>query len=127
MVSDNYDAIRLSQNAKYLRNNSTLPEILFWMKIKNRQIGYKFIRQRVIGRYIVDFYCAELKLVIEIDGRDHALKVDYDIHRENEIRKLGYEFIRFSNEQIYNNLDGCIDYLKRYIAKDPNCDTSRPW
>ncbi len=127
MVSDFYDNNKLHQNARFLRKNSTLPEVLFWMQIKNSKLGYKFIRQKVIGRFIVDFYCSQLKLIVEIDGRDHARKVDYDTQRENEIRKLGYEFIRFSNEQIYNNISGCIDYLKRYIAKDPNCDTSNPW
>ena len=108
---------RLVSHAKDLRNNSTLPEVLFWKEIRNRKIGYKFIRQKIIGRYIVDFYCAELNLVVEIDGRDHEFKEEYDTIREDDLIKMGLKIIRFSNHEIYNLLNECIENLREYIKR----------
>ncbi len=121
------DDKKLKDNTRILRKNSTLPEILFWGEVKNKRIGYKFTRQKIIDSFIVDFYCPKKKLIIEIDGRDHDYKVDYDEYREARLVSLGYKVLRFSNHQIYNNLNGCVDYLKRYLAGDPDCDSLRPW
>lgn len=69
----------LSVLSRNLRNNSTLAEAVLWKYLQNKQaFGYRFRRQKVIGKYIVDFYCPKLKLVIEIDGSSHDYKYEYD-------------------------------------------------
>ena len=75
---------RLKELSRQLRNNSTLAEVLLWNQIKNKKIGgYKFLRQKPIDRYIVDFFCYELMLAIEVDGETHNYSVD-----EDEIRQI---------------------------------------
>jgi very-short-patch-repair endonuclease len=73
---------RLKQFARYLRNNSTLSEILLWKQIKNKALGIEFHRQVPIDEFIVDFYCHELMLAIEIDGISHDFKYENDLRRQ---------------------------------------------
>jgi len=72
----------------------------------NRQLaGYKFRRQQPIGRFIVDFYCADVKLVIELDGDSHAGQVEYDSARTQWLEDREYHVIRFSNWDVHKNLE----------------------
>ncbi len=74
--------LKLKDRAKEMRNNSTKGEIKFWCELlKKKQTVYQFNRQKIIGHFIVDFYCAKLKLVVEIDGISHMKKKEYDKHR----------------------------------------------
>lgn len=74
-------------------------EALFWSEVRNRKLGgYKFRRQFLIGRYIVDFVCVEQKLVVELDGPFHADRVQYDNVRDAFLRAQGYRVMRFPNE-----------------------------
>ena len=97
---------------KKLRKNMTEAETILWSKIRRKQINeYRFRRQVSIGKYIVDFYCPELKLVIEVDGDLHYLEektIKYDKNRQKEVEKLGIKFLRFSNIEIYKNLKGVL-------------------
>lgn len=96
----------------------TEPELLLWTKLKNRQIGgYRFRRQFSIGRYVADFYCPELKLVIEIDGPQHNTKenTEYDKERDLFIKSLGMNVVRILNAHIVNNLAGAIEAIKNKI------------
>ena len=78
---------KLKEYAKYLRSNSTLAEVLLWSAIKGKQLqGLTFIRQNIIGNFIVDFYCPNLGLIIEIDGSSHDDKYDYDVQRESYLK-----------------------------------------
>ena len=87
---------RLKELSRQLRNNSTLAEVLLWNQIKNKKIGgYKFLRQKPIDRYIVDFFCYELMLAIEVDGETHNYSVDEDEIRQKRIEALGISVIRF--------------------------------
>ncbi len=91
----------------------TKAEVLLWGRIKNHQIlGYKFRRQHGVGRFILDFYCAKLKLAIEIDGSHHA-KAEIEEHDESRTKYLNdYNIIvlRYWNNEVINNIDGvCID------------------
>ena len=80
----------LRKNARELRKNSTLSEVLLWNLLKNKRTnGLDFDRQRIIGNYIVDFYCSKLKLVIEIDGCSHDNKYIYDKTRDEYLKSLG--------------------------------------
>lgn len=109
-----------NEKRKTLRNNLTKAEAILWGGIKNRKIlGFKFRRQFGIGAYVVDFYCTELKLAIEVDGVTHQTveELEYDRDREEEIRQLDIQFIRFSNTDVYEALDYVIESIKTKIEE----------
>ncbi len=107
----------LKERARYLRNNSTLSEILLWKQLKGKQLrGYDFHRQKPIDQYIVDFYCAELSLAIEIDGLSHDdTKVDYDSQREQRLNQLGVHVIRFTDDVVKQNVMGVVEAIELWI------------
>jgi very-short-patch-repair endonuclease len=91
--------------AQQLRRIQTPAETLLWDRLRNRQLdGFKFRRQHPIGRFIVDFCCAEQRLILEIDGSVHAQQRDYDQTRAEALRTAGYHVIRYTNEQIFITL-----------------------
>lgn len=111
----------LKQLARQLRNNSTKAEIYLWVRLKNKQVlGFDFHRQKPLLNYIVDFYCHELNLVIEIDGDIHELKdvLEKDKTRQQEIEMHDVSFLRFSNDDVCNNLDFVIDEIKKWILEN---------
>jgi len=95
---------KLKEFAKQLRKNSTLSEVLLWQNIKNKALGVQFHRQVPLLDYIVDFYCRELMLAIEIDGDSHLYKYEYDAKRQGELEKAGVVFIRFSDLDVKQNM-----------------------
>ena len=95
---------KLKAYARKLRKESTLAEVLLWMKIKNRTLGVQFHRQVPLLDYIVDFYCHELMLAIEIDGSSHDYKYKYDKSRQGRLEEKGVKFLRFSNIDIKNQM-----------------------
>ncbi|NJD91688.1 MAG: endonuclease domain-containing protein [Geobacter sp.] len=76
---------------------------------------YKFLRQKPIGGFIVDFYCSELRLVIEIDGDCHADQVEYDEERTRFLNALGLQVIRYTNDEVLHNIEGVYDDLLRQL------------
>ena len=92
----------MRERAKHLRRSLTLSEQRLWNWLRNRSFsGYKFRRQVQIDCYVVDFYCAELRLVIEVDGHHHEFDVnEYDTQRTLHLRKRGIEVIRISNDAL---------------------------
>ena len=106
----------LKEKARELRNNSTPGEIRLWKKLKGKQCyGFDFHRQKPILNYIVDFYCYRLKLIIEIDGYSHNVKAEGDRARDEELSKLGFTVLRFSEGEIINNMDLVLNSLSRFI------------
>jgi very-short-patch-repair endonuclease len=102
-----------------LRSNMTGPEARLWSRLKARQLqGLKFRRQHGIGPYIVDFYCPEQSLVIEVDGESHADadQIVKDKQREAYMQSLGLRVIRYINDDIVKNLDGVLDDLAERIS-----------
>ncbi|MEZ4779153.1 MAG: DUF559 domain-containing protein [Flavobacteriaceae bacterium] len=95
---------KLKEFARELRKNSTLTEIVLWKKLKNRSFGVQFHRQTPLLNYIVDFYCHELKLAIEVDGKIHEYKYFEDSKRQNKLETLGITFLRFSNAEILKDM-----------------------
>ena len=86
-------------------------EKFLWSKIRMRQInGYQFYRQRIKGNYIVDFFCAKLKLVIELDGGQHYSieNLNSDRKRDDALRKLGLKVLRFSDIDVLQNIEGVV-------------------
>lgn len=97
----------LKARARELRKDSTLSEVLLWCEIKNKRIkGFQFHRQVPMLNYIVDFYCHELMLVIEIDGDSHEGKELYDKKRQKEIEDYGVSFLRFDDIDVKRNSFG---------------------
>lgn len=92
--------------AKINRNKMTKSESKIWYEfLKNRPMNYKFTRQKPLDRFILDFYCSELLLVIEIDGGYHIKKQEQDLKRDKFLNCLNIKTIRFKNEEILNNLE----------------------
>jgi len=108
---------KLREFARQLRNNSTLSEVLLWKQIKGKALGVKFKRQVPMLEYIVDFYCQEIGLAIEVDGNIHDFRYLEDAQRQQEIEKYGVIFIRFSNEEIKNNMFSVILSLESKIEE----------
>ncbi|MEL6811267.1 MAG: DUF559 domain-containing protein [Bacteroidota bacterium] len=90
----------LKQLARKLRKNSTLAEVILWQKIKNRSYGVQFHRQVPMLRYIVDFYCHEIQLAIEVDGSSHEYKYFQDLERQNKLESYGIQFLRFTDQEV---------------------------
>ena len=107
--------------AKELRKNMTLAEKLLWKKIKTKQIhGLKFRRQHPILRFIVDFYCHEKRLVIEVDGGYHQEmeQQEYDLGRSQELEQFGIRVIRFKNYEIEEDIDFVIRKIEGFLDND---------
>ena len=102
---------RKTQNARRLRNESTEAEKKLWFYLKSDQLGCRFRRQLSIGPYIADFACPEKKLVIELDGGQHAEQQGYDDARTKYIESKGYKVLRFWNNDILGNIEGILETI----------------
>jgi very-short-patch-repair endonuclease len=109
----------LKSLAKDLRRNMTLSEVLLWNELKQKQmLGFDFDRQRPLRNYIVDFYCKELSLAIEIDGDTHIYKYDYDDERQRSLEKLGVHFLRFEDIEVKKNMNNVLRVIEDWIRKN---------
>ncbi len=99
------------------RSNQTKSESLVWnMILKNKNLWYRFLRQKLIWNYIVDFYCASLWLVVEIDWETHNYKYESDIKREDCLKSLWLKVIRYTDNQVLNDLEWVFEDLKYQIS-----------
>lgn len=110
---------KLKQLAGNLRKQGILSEVLLWNELKGKKMmGYDFHRQRPIGDYIVDFFCQELNLVIEIDGSSHNDETaEDDEKRQKFLESLELEVMRFYDGDVKNTLSDVIDYIKEWIQE----------
>jgi very-short-patch-repair endonuclease len=109
----------LKEKARELRNNSTKTEILLWMNLKGKQMrGFDFHRQKPIDNYIVDFFCYELMLAIEIDGESHFGKEDYDERRQKKLEGLGVRFLRFDDNEVFYNCEGVLRTIAEWVDEN---------
>jgi len=107
----------LRERARALRKAGIMHEALLWQQLKSRKLhGLDFDRQKIIGNYIVDFYCAEKGVVIEIDGISHNSKIETDRARDNFLNGLGLTVIRISASDVMNNMEGVVEYLNNHPA-----------
>jgi len=111
--------LSLTKKARENRNNPSKAEKKMWYEIlRNKEFeNYKFVRQKPLDNFIVDFYCSELSLAIEIDGDFHAEQIDYDVLRTKKLNSCGIEVIRYTNLEVINNVKGVYDDLKRKVAE----------
>ena len=100
---------------KALRKSATLQEFKLWFYLKNKNLGQKFRRQHSIGPYIVDFYCKEENLIIELDGSQHMGSREYDKERDSYMKTLGIKVLRFWNSEIDKNIDEVLIKIKKEI------------
>lgn len=106
----------LTEFARDLRNKSTKAERLLWRALKGKKVrGCDFDRQKPIGHYIVDFYCKDLKLAIEIDGDSHTGKEKKDAERQKELEQKGVHFLRFLDADVKNNVPLVVRAIETWI------------
>ena len=111
-----------------LRNNATAPEALLWQRIKGKQIeGLKFRRQFGVGPYVLDFYCPELRLAIELDGQIHDTfwAERHDDMRTKFLGENNITVLRFVNEVVYQNIETIVEKIKEYKSKIPPLSQGR--
>ena len=105
-------------NARMLRRNSTDVERKLWHRVREKQIeGFRFRRQRPIGTFIVDFVCLETKLIVELDGGQHADAVPADATRTAFLESLGYRVIRFWNNEVLDNMAGVLERIRELLLQ----------
>ena len=107
----------MKQLARSLRKQQTNAEKLLWSRLRNRQLqGCKFRRQQPIGPYIADFLSLEPKLIIELDGGQHAEQQEQDNQRTRYLHALGYRVLRFWNHEVLNDLDAVLEAIRIAIV-----------
>ena len=108
---------KLRRRARELRKAGSLAEVLFWNQVKNKQFkSFDFDRQKVIGNYIVDFFCTNCNVVIEIDGSSYDEKQEYDAVRDAFLESLGLTVIHISVEEVKDNMSGVMQMLHDHPA-----------
>jgi very-short-patch-repair endonuclease len=115
-----YNSKVLKDSRKNLRNNATSAEATLWTYLKGKQLcGRKFRRQQSIENYIVDFYCFNERLVIELDGAQHynAGGLVYDEYRDMRLETLGLKVLRFENVEIFENIESVLEEIKQQFKK----------
>lgn len=108
---------KLTENARKLRKNMTKEEKHLWYDYL-KKLPIRFLRQKVIDNYIVDFYCSKLDLIIELDGSQHYDEkglIKYDEIRTEKLKERDLTVIRIPNNEIWNNFDGVCAYIEEYI------------
>ncbi|TSC83454.1 MAG: protein of unknown function DUF559 [Parcubacteria group bacterium Gr01-1014_17] len=98
----------LYSRRKKLRTEATPQEAMIWGRLRKNKLGYRFRRQQSIGWYIVDFYCPEKKLAIEIDGSQHIANKEYDTRRTEFLNLRGVSVLRFWDSEVDENIDGVV-------------------
>lgn len=109
--------------ARSLRKNETEAEKVLWSVLRGGKLGgHKFRRQHPVNHWIADFYCHKAKLVIEVDGPVHDLKLqrESDDGRTFELEQLGVKVIRFRNEKVLNDLNGVLDEIRKHLNPGPS-------
>ena len=118
---------KLKERARELRRNMTLAEVLLWKRLKAGQIlGYKFNRQRPLDEYIVDFYCKELLLAIEVDGRSHNNRQGQDAQRERRLEELGVTILRFWDHDVKTDMESVVARIAEWVRAHPNEPARNP-
>lgn len=109
----------LKEKARWLRNNCTVTEKMLWRHLKGRQMmGYDFHRQKPLNSFIVDFFCNELMLAIEIDGPSHYGRETEDMERQEKLESFGVRFLRFSDDEVYYGIDNVCLEIERWIKEN---------
>ena len=103
--------------ARANRRAGILSEALLWNELKCSALGVKFTKQKPIGNYVADFYCKELKLVIEVDGRSHNDKYEYDVERDAYMCSIGITVLRIDDKDVKRDMGAVLDWIRFNIEK----------
>lgn len=110
----------LKTNARFNRGNQTDAENALWQELRNNKTGHKIRRQHPIGTYIADFICLNKRLIIEVDGGYHVENQENDIARTDALNQLGFDVIRFSNDEVLNNPSAVANKIKDVLESSPD-------
>ena len=105
------------QRAKELRREMTPAEKILWQELRRNKLGVHFRRQQVIAGFIVDFYCHEAGLVIEVDGDVHDLQKEEDARREKVLSEMGLRVVRFRNEDVLKNMSAVLGKIRELVPR----------
>jgi leucyl-tRNA synthetase len=111
--------VLLKNFARENKQPLTESEDVLWQELRNKQLGFKFRRQHPIDTYIADFICLEKNLIIEVDGEIHAGQKEKDAHRTDVLNKLGFEVIRFTNDEVKENTKAVLAQIKSKLESSP--------
>ncbi|GAB5534153.1 MAG: hypothetical protein Rubg2KO_04020 [Rubricoccaceae bacterium] len=106
----------LKQVARRLRRDATVPERLLWSRLRRRALGVRFLRQRPIGPYVVDFYCPDRHLVVEVDGRSHDGRGAEDADRQRFLESNDLVVYRVTNDEVVSDLEETVRQLEAWIV-----------
>ena len=110
----------LKARRRELRNSPTPAEIVLWNCLRRKQLlGKKFRRQFSVGKYVLDFYCVECNLAIELDGAQHfdVIRQEYDEERTAFLMQQGMEIVRFENKTVFENLEAVLETIREAVRK----------
>jgi very-short-patch-repair endonuclease len=104
-MTRHYNKKSQQEKRRYLRKNMTYCEKIVWLHLRKKQLGYRFLRQYSVDHFVIDFYCPELKLAIELDGdvHDEPDQIEYDKTRQKYLKAFGIKFIRIKNDEFLGN------------------------
>ena len=120
ITANPFNYVFIKEMRDVLKANPTKAEKVMWEYLRNKKTGHKIRRQHIINNFITDFVCLHLKTVIEIDGKIHLKKKEYDDLRTFRLNELGYEIIRFTNEEVFNNPEFVVFKIKEFLDNKSN-------
>ncbi|MFL5314475.1 MAG: endonuclease domain-containing protein [Microvirga sp.] len=110
---------------RHLRRHATTAEDKLWQALRGRRLaGLKWRRQAPVLAYTVDFLCVSAKLIVELDGTQHAIEAEYDARRAEELERIGFQVIRFTNEEVLGDIDRVLERIASAALKDPTAGPS---
>ena len=107
------------EKRRVLRKEMTYCEKIVWLHLRRKQLGYRFLRQYSVDHYVVDFYCPEMKLAVEIDGSVHDTpdQKEYDAYRQEYLEKFGITFVRVTNDELMGNANMAFKKIEEVLEK----------
>ncbi len=116
-MTKHYNKKSEREKRRSLRNNTTYCEKIVWLHLRKRQLGYRFLRQYSVDHFVIDFYCPELKLAVELDGDVHEIpeQKKYDKARQKYLEEFGIKFIRIKNEEFLGNPNKAFNKIENAI------------
>lgn len=116
-MTKHYNKKSEQEKRRTLRHNMTYAEKVLWQQLRKKQTGYRFLRQFSVDHFVIDFYCPELKLAIELDGSIHDIpeQKEYDVVRQKYIEKFGIRFVRITNEEFLSNPNKAFQKIENSI------------
>ena len=113
-MTQNFNKTSEKEKRRQLRKDQTFCEKILWIYLRDRKtLGYKFRRQYSVDHYVIDFYCPELKLAIELDGNVHEIpeQKEYDKYRQEYLERFGITFCRITNDELMSNANSTFDRI----------------